>query len=42
MLIPLVVSKLNRFQKEEDTNESCSSITNPNWDPLIDSATTNM
>ena len=41
-LSPLVVSKLKRFQTEENTNESSSSITNPNLDSLIDSATTNV
>ena len=41
-LTPLVASKLNRFQKEKNTNELSSSITNPNLDPLIDSSTTNM
>ena len=39
---PFVASKLNRFRKEENTNESSSSIINPNSDPLIDSATTNV
>ena len=41
-LTPFVASKLNRFRKEENTNESSSSIINPNSDPLIDSATTNV
>ena len=41
-LTPFVASKLNRFRKEENTNESSSSIINPNSDPLVDSATTNV
>ena len=41
-LTPFVASKLNRFRKEKNTNESSSSIINPNSDPLIDSATTNV
>ena len=41
-LTPFVASKLNRFQKEKNTNEFSSSIINPNSDPLIDSATTNV
>ena len=41
-LTPLVASKLNHFQKEKNTNEFSSSITNPNLDPLIDSPTTNV